>query len=248
MKRLSQYLGQCTLVTLALLSVLGGLGACSSNKLPSLSLNLEPTDSTDTVLHVTYEGKDSVWRDSMPLQAGKPILLQPDTSRLKAIFLSHEGYRKSYCYTLRGGAWTLTLGPPPALPLDTLDTVGIYQLSGVDARGKHRDMYELLRKGRVAVIFSSLALQTHHPADRDSLLKRFPKDSLELLYLMLTPSDSAALARLKHDTLDKKTAIVFSDTLSLVSRMRSIYGISRDPSPRIFIVDSLGQVMAYPPK
>lgn len=239
---------RCTLPFLALLLMLGGLGACQGNKHPPLRLSLSSVDSADTMLYVIYDGLDSVWRDSLALRSEAPLELHPDTARLRGLFLCHDAYRRVYRYELRAGKWTLVPRLEPCLELDSLDSTSVYHLGGSDVRGKYRDMYELLRKGRVAVIFSSLEMKTHSRSERDSLLAHYPKDSLELVYLMLSSSDSAALGRLKRDSLDKKASAVFSDSLALVSRMRLVYGISRDPSPRVFIVDSLGRITDYPPK
>lgn len=244
-----RYLGQCALCATMVMAMLGGFVAgCSGSKSPALRCTIEPLDSTDSVLYIIYEGRDSVWRDSLPLPLGEPLELRPDTAGLLALFLAHgTRYEAVYRYTLRDGAWRLEPQMGGGLRPDTLDSAGIYQLSGQDARGKYRDMYGLLGKGRVAIIFSDLALETHSRAERDSLSARYPKDSLELVYMMLTPSDTAALSRLRRDTLERRADAVFSDTLGVVSRLRAIYGIERAPAPHIFIVDSLGRVSAYTP-
>ncbi|MDO4707582.1 MAG: hypothetical protein Q4A61_04050 [Porphyromonadaceae bacterium] len=243
----SKFFGRYIFGFLVFGSMFGGWGACSSDKLPSLSLDVEQADSTDTVLYVIYEGLDSVWLDSFPLPFDRPIELRPDTSRLRSVWVAHNDYLSIHRYELFGRQWVSHLLSSRSLPPDSLDTVGVYHLAGIDAEGKYRDMHELLgEKGRVALVFSSLDMKTHSRSERDSLVGHFPKDSLQIVYMMLTPSDSAALGRLRRDSLSNKAIVTYSDTLGLVSRMRLIYGIGRVAAPRIFIVDSVGAVKAYP--
>lgn len=247
-ERITEYIGRGLGVFLLSCCLLGGLGACSGSKLPPLSLTLEQVDSTDSTLYLVYEGLDSVWRDSLPMPVGQALELHPDTARLSALMLCHDGYRRVYRYELHAGVWR-SVGLPERQPLpDSLDSTALLGLGGKDARGKDKNLYELLGKGRVAVVFSSLDLGTHSRKERDSLLALYGKDSLCLIYMMLTPSDSAARSRLKRDSLDKQAEAIYTDTLGIVSRMRTSCGISRKPSPHIFIIDSLGQISPYQAK
>lgn len=234
-------------IGIALLScfaLLAGFGACSQDRLPRLRLSLSPVDSTDSILYLIYEGRDTVWVDSMLITDGVPIELMPDTQGMHSIMLAHAGYTQAYRYELCEGLWQEVPMSYQAARVDSLDSLEVMNMAGLDAGGKYTDMYQLQRKGAVALIFSSLELSTHRRAERDSLLRSYPTDSLTLVYLMLTSSDSAALARLKRDSLDKKS-VAYSDSLGLVSRMRRVCGIERRVEPAIFVVDTLGRIKPY---
>lgn len=232
---------------LLLLSMLGGFGSCSKSKLPRLKIELSPIDSADTTLYLIYEGLDSVWVDSLPLEQAGFLELQPDTTRLRSLMLSHGAYTRVHRYELSSGVWQPAPMPSPTSAPDSIDTLALLQLSGVDARGKYQSIHDLRHRGAVALIFSSADLSTHSRTERDSLLRQYPKDSLHLVYMMLTPTDSAALSRLKRDSLERK-AIVYSDSLFLVSRMRASVGLERTHLGKIFIIDTLGRVRPYLPK
>lgn len=206
--------------------------------MPRLSLSLVAADSTDTMARLSFWGRNTEREDSLYFYSADSIELYPDTTGIMHLVVAHAGDRLAQYYKLSQGQWSAT-APETYTPEQTPQEV--LPISGIDTKGKSHDIADLIRRRYAVLVFSSLDLRTHSKAERDSLRKQYGGDSLQLIYMMLSLSDSASLARIKRDTL---SGIVYSDSLSLVTQMRKAYGIDRATSPKLFLIDSLGKVSA----
>lgn len=196
-------------------------------------LTLQRLDPSDSIAAVHLLGDESSAVDSVRLGADS-ITIHPDTTRYRALYVEHSDTLKTLRhYILSRGVWH-ECDPEPKL--DAL-TVSAPSISGRDASGREHYISGWHEKQRVAVVFSDVNLNTHTKAQRDSLRRLVRPDSLAFVYMMLTPSDSVARARIKQDTL---RGIIFSDTTGLVSRMRIAYGIERAVERTAFVLDSAG--------
>lgn len=206
------------------------LASCSwgpKQAMPELRITAQ--SSADSLAYITLIGEQASHTDSLRLEDGA-LTLYPDTGLYTEAFVVLCD-SPSY-YLLEGGKWVPST-PPLA---GTTQIHGIPYISGTDASGKEQGISSRIRGGRVAVVFSDLALHTHTRAQRDSLRRMVRPDSLHFVYMMLTPSDSVARSRIKRDTLG---GIIFSDTLGVVSRVRTSYGLEREARAKTFLLDSV---------
>ncbi|MDO4692876.1 MAG: hypothetical protein Q4A64_08395 [Porphyromonadaceae bacterium] len=212
------------------------IGCTPKPKMPKLSLSFTAVDSTDTLARLSFWGAGREREDSLLFYSADSIYLYPDTAGIRHLVVTHGHDSLMQYYELTQGQWRV-VAPPKYISGQTPKSVP--PIYGLDAKGKSHDIGELIKGGYTVVVFSSLDLRTHTRAERDSLRKQYGGDSLRLIYMMLSHSDSASLARIRRDTL---SGIVYSDTLSLVTLMRQAYGIDRAASPQQFLIDSLGKV------
>lgn len=213
---------------LILCLALGWLGGCSGS-MPTLELEL--SDSLVYVLHKGPGGR----LDSNYTTSDGWLRLSPDTSRYHELLIYADTDSPSLrYYRLEADKWVLTTPQPEAetSPSDMHHTFG-----GQATDGRYIYINQHYQRGkRLVLVLSDLHLTTISRAERDSLAKRFGgADSVHFVYLILTLSDSTAMARVQRDSLK---GTVFSDSLSIVTDLRQHLGLGRSPRRHIFYMDS----------
>ncbi len=215
---------------------------CRGNKMPVLSFEVKTSIPHDSTLVLMLLGRDVIQTDSIrPGLIGKTYSIRPDTNHIRqAVFVTNGG-TKLEGYQLIGGVWR---------PTPTESLVGFpYVFSGAEAPAfsgedvseNYISLSNLYYEHPVALIFTdTTALTAADSAQLRKSMDAIPSDSVTCVYLIMTPSGQEALHRVGNR---KDHAIVISDSLGLVSRVRADYGITS--SHALCIVDSLGRIVVH---
>lgn len=217
-----RYLAPATLLGLVAYS-------CTTATLPPLSVSSGlPSDS---LAYITLLG-DSTLSQMDTLSFGdEELVLYPDTSLYNRAYLVYPKQDSLVHYAYKAGVWQRA---EPARRPDSLVRQLPYYYTR-DTSGKYQ-MHTSLGAGRyVAYCFASPRGAVLQPDSLRALRARYGGDSLRMVYLYLTPSDSAVRRLAKRDTL---RGTFFSDSLGEVSRLREQLGIARSPQVHTLVVDS----------
>lgn len=205
------------------------LVACSGTESKLPSLDVADIDLGDSIAIVMLSGSESSRVDTLRLDESTTI--EPDTTRYDKAWVVSANGAGVYYYRLVQGVWRQM--EPDTVREAAVESV--QDIVGRESSGKDLVLSGEYQGRRLAIVFSGLDLSTHTRAERDSLRRMARPDSLQFVYMMLTPSDSAARARIRRDSL---SGLIFSDTLGVVSALRNSYGIDRKATRQIFLVDS----------
>lgn len=207
--------------------------ACQHSSHPELSI---PTPKASDSIVLAYLQGDSASRTDTLLIEGQSLSIYPDTSLYREVFISYgKGEQVAY-YRLIRGQWQKAI---PQLPKDSVRQYfpDIY-IPNIDR--KYQSIWGDKPRRKAAVLFADLANAMPTKDSIKSLEQRYGRDSLNLVFMYLAPSDSMVRRLMKRDTLK---GLAFSDTLGEVSRLRRDLGIDRSPKIHIFVVDSANRII-----
>lgn len=217
---------------------------CKQNKMPKLSFTAESNVKRDTSMMLLLFNNSQ--QESMTIPAkkqGKTFVVQPDTMLYKEAVFYTNGGSKKMGFRLSQGAWietsadSLLLKYIHELSGNEVATVTGNEFSAQDAYGNLLSSYDLYKKYFTAIIFCSTdALTAQDSAKLKAAIDSLHQDSVRRIYMVMTPNNQEAIAYAKADSAK---AVVFSDSLGVVSEMRERMGIKR--SSGIILIDTLGQ-------
>lgn len=222
-----RYLAPATLLGLVVFS-------CTTNSLPPLEVASGlPSDS---LAYVTFLGDSTLSVCDTLVFGDEESVLYPDTSLYNRAYLVYPQRDSVVYYAYKAGLWQTA--EPERRPDSLARQLPYYYMR--DTSGKYHS-HTVLSAGRtIAYSFASPAGLVLHRDSLRSLRMRYGGDSLLVVYLYLTPSDSTARRLVKRDTL---RGTVFSDSLGEVSRLREQLGIARSAEPHTFVVDSAQRII-----
>lgn len=204
-----------------------------------LEVKLTQIDSTDTIASVHLWGADASRTDTLVLGQDSLILLELDTTLYREVLIAHaQGYQAHY-YRLVNGNWQEGVNTD-SLTKQLDQAIDFY---GWDVQGRYQTLsafYPIYRTALVFAVPTTLASLTTSQVRQ--IQSTYPGDSVQFVYLIPHQSDSVVRRVLRQDSL---SGIAFSDSIGLVSRVRSDYGLSREVLPVVFIIDSLGKISPY---
>ena len=220
----------CPLILLTL-----WLTACNgSPKFPALTV--KALSSRDSLAYVLQYGDSLSRMDTVTLKGEDDTTLKPDTNLYKQAYVLYPISDSVHYYSLVGGEWTLTQ-PENKKPKE-VKTLPYTSLT--DLAHKSTSTTLLSPKSKTCFVFATLSGAVPSRKERETLAKRYPKDSLSFVYLYLSPRDSLVHSFVKRDSL-KGTFI--TDSLGSVSSLRKELGIERVAKTCLFVIDSTQRIL-----
>ena len=220
----------CPLILLTL-----WLTACNgSPKFPALTVKV--LSSRDSLAYVLQYGDSLSRMDTVTLKGEDDATLKPDTNLYKQAYVLYPISDSVHYYSLVGGEWTLTQ-PENKKPKE-VKTLPYASLT--DLAHKSTSTTHLSPKSKTCFVFATLSGAVPSRKERETLAKRYPKDSLSFVYLYLSPRDSLVRSFVKRDSL-KGTFI--TDSLGSVSTLRKELGIERVAKTCLFVIDSTQRIL-----
>ena len=202
--------------------------SCGQNKMPSFKM---PSGSDkDSLIFALWLG-DSISKNDTLLMAQEEVEVSPDSNLYKEVYITYDKSPIVRYYQLRAGSWSEAKPQRPKTKLSKFFPECYIQ----DIHKKYHSLRELASKHRLAIYFAGLNHQMPKKSAIKQIKDKYPKDSLNFLFMYLSPSDSMARRLMKQDSLK---GLAFSDSLGEVSRLRDSLGIGRSNKLEVFVVDS----------
>lgn len=208
--------------------------ACSTSSLPPLTIASGlPSDSLG---YITLLGDSTLSQQDTLVFGDKESTLYPDTSLYNRAYMIYPQRDSIVYYAYRSGQWQV------AKPERLADTIAkkLPHHYIRDTSGKYYAPNELSSGRRVAYLFATPQGAVLHRDSLRALRSRHGGDSLRLVYLYLSPSDSTVRRLAKRDSL---RGTFISDSLGEVSRLRAELGIARSAAQHTFVVDSVQRII-----
>lgn len=209
--------------------------ACGNSSLfPTLSVpSGKPNDSLAYLLSL---GKDMSQWDTIYFEDNETQETNLDTAKYNETYVVYPTTNRVLHFRLHDGAWVEAGLKQKA---DTALKVLPY-LSFTDVENKSYNSIQLTKGKVVCYVFSNHKGEVISKESRERLRKAYAKDSVQFVYLYLTPSDSLVKVWTRRDSLK---GVFIGDSLNSVSSLRKTLGIGRSAKAHAFVVDSTQKIL-----